>query len=117
MEKEEEADRREEATKRIRASSPRRSVGGSDSRQKREEAQRGLEEGAKERAERERADSERKEKERAARKGTAKGRHIHPPEENPGAEEQSNLTEPLSRQMRKSGKRSLRTELLMRKRP
>ncbi|WP_020494376.1 IS1182 family transposase [Verrucomicrobium sp. 3C] len=70
--------------------------------EKLEEAQRRLEERAKERAERERADYERKVEEREARKGSAKGRHIQPPEEKPGAEEHSNLTDSESRLMRKS---------------
>ncbi|CAB4244376.1 transposase (fragment) [Methylacidimicrobium sp. AP8] len=45
--------------------------------------------------------------EREARKGSAKGRHLHLPEEKPGAEEQANLTDRESRLMRKSRNEAL----------
>lgn len=65
-------------------------------------ARRRLEAQAKARAEAERADYEAKVAARAKRKGRAKGRHIKPPEETPGADAQSNLSDPDSRLMRKS---------------
>jgi transposase len=71
-------------------------------------ARRRLEARAKARAEAERADYEAKVAARDKRKGRAKGRHIKPPEKTPGAEEQSNLSDPDSRLMRKSKKHEYR---------
>lgn len=65
-------------------------------------ARRRLEAQGKARAEAERADYEAKVAAREKRRGRAKGRHIKPPEETPGADEQSNLSDPDSRLMRKS---------------
>lgn len=65
-------------------------------------ARRRLEAQAKARAEAERADYEAKVAARNKRKGRAKGRHIKAPEETPRADEQSNLSDPDSRLMRKS---------------
>ena len=65
-------------------------------------ARRRLEAQAKARAEAERADYEAKVAAREKRRGRAKGRQIKPPEETPGADEQSNLSDPDSRLMRKS---------------
>ena len=67
------------------------------------EAARGrLEAQAKARAEAERADYEAKVAVRAQRKGRAKGKHPKPPDETPRDEEQSNLSDPDSRLMRKT---------------
>ena len=71
-------------------------------------ARRRLEAQAQARAEAERADYEAKVAARAQRKGRAKGRHIKPPDETPRAEEQSNLSDPDSRLMRKSKKHEYR---------
>jgi len=61
-----------------------------------------LETQARARAEAERADYETKVAARDKRKGRSKGKHPKPPSEMPRAEEQSNLTDPDSRLMRKS---------------
>lgn len=61
-----------------------------------------LETRAKARAEAERADHEAKVAAREQRKGRAKGKHPKPPDAMPGGAEQSNLTDPDSRLMRKS---------------
>jgi transposase len=61
-----------------------------------------LEAQAKARAEMERADYEAKVAAREQRKGRAKGKHPKPPDETPRPEEQSNLSDPDSRLMRKS---------------
>ncbi len=61
-----------------------------------------LEMQAKARAEAERADYEAKVEARDKRKGRARGKHPKPPSETPRAEEQSNLSDPDSRLMRKS---------------
>ncbi|MFQ5467080.1 MAG: transposase [Kiloniellaceae bacterium] len=65
-------------------------------------ARRRLEARAKARAAAERADYEAKVAAREERKGRAKGKHIKPPGETPRADEQSNLSDPDSRLMRKS---------------
>ena len=65
-------------------------------------ARRHLEARAKARAEAERADYEAKVAARATRTGRAKGKHPKPPDETPRADEQSNLSDPDSRLMRKS---------------
>lgn len=65
-------------------------------------ARRRLEAQAKARAEAERADYQAKVAARAQRKGRAKGKHPKPPDEAPGRGEQSNLSDPDSRLMRKS---------------
>ena len=67
-----------------------------------------LEAQAKARAEAERSDYEAKVAARDKRKGRSKGRHIKPPEETPGPDEQSNLSDPDSRLMRKSKKHEYR---------
>ena len=61
-----------------------------------------LEARAKARAEAERADYEAKVAARETRTGRAKGKHPKPPDETPRADEQSNLSDPDSRLMRKS---------------
>jgi transposase len=61
-----------------------------------------LEVQAKARAEAERADWEAKVAAREKRTGRAKGRHPKPPQATPGRDEQSNLSDPDSRLMRKS---------------
>ena len=65
-------------------------------------ARRRLEAQAKARAEAERAEYEAKVAARAQRQGRAKGKHPKPPKATPGREEQSNLSDPDSRLMRKS---------------
>jgi chromosome segregation ATPase len=65
-------------------------------------AKRRLEARAKARAEAERAAYQAKMAARAQRKGRAKGKHPKPPNAAPGREEQSNLSDPDSRLMRKS---------------
>ena len=60
-----------------------------------------LEAQAKARAEGERAEYERKVAAREQRKGRSKGKHIKRPKEQPEDSEQSNLTDPDSRLMRK----------------
>ena len=65
-------------------------------------ARRRLETQAKARAEAERADYDAKVVARDKRKGRGKGKHPKPPSETPRAEEQSNLSDPDSRLMRKS---------------
>ncbi len=65
-------------------------------------ARRRLEARAKARAEAERADYEAKVAAREKRQGRAKGAHPKPPDETPGPDEQSNLSDPDSRLMRKS---------------
>ncbi len=71
-------------------------------RDKLDVARRCLEARAKARAEAERADYEAKVAAREARKGRAKGAHPKPPDDRPRADEQSNLSDPDSRLMRKS---------------
>ncbi len=71
-------------------------------RDKLDAARRRLESQAKARAEAERADYEAKVAAREARKGRAKGKHPKPPDDRPRPEEQSNLSDPDSRLMRKS---------------
>ena len=61
-----------------------------------------LEAQAKARAEAERADYEAKVAGREARKGRSKGKHPKPPDDRPRPDEQSNLSDPDSRLMRKS---------------
>jgi transposase len=65
-------------------------------------ARRRLEAQAKARAEAERADYQAKVAARAQRQGRAKGKHPKPPQATPGRDEQSNLSDPDSRLMRKS---------------
>jgi transposase len=65
-------------------------------------ARRRLEAQAKARAQSERADYEAKVAARAKRQGRAKGKHPKPPDATPGPDEQSNLSDPDSRLMRKS---------------
>jgi len=71
-------------------------------RDKLDAARRRLESRAKARAEAERADYEAKVAAREAHKGRARGRHPKPPDGRPRPEEQSNLSDPDSRLMRKS---------------
>ena len=71
-------------------------------------ARRRLEAQAKARAEAERDDYEAKVAAREKRKGRAKSRHPKPPDETPRAEEQSNLSDPDSRLMRKSKRHEYR---------
>ena len=71
-------------------------------REKMQEARRELEARAKTRAEAEQAEYEKKERDRAQRSGRSKGRHIKPPKDTPDDHEQTNLTDPDSRLMRKS---------------
>ncbi len=65
-------------------------------------ARRRLEAQAKARAEAERGDYEAKLAAREKRQGRAKGKHPKPPDETPRPDEQSNLSDPESRLMRKS---------------
>ena len=65
-------------------------------------ARRRLEAQAKARAEAEREAYEAKVAAREKRRGRSKGKHPKPPDETPGADEQSNLSDPDSRLMRKS---------------
>ena len=71
-------------------------------------ARRRLEAQAKARAEAERTDYEAKLAARGRRKGRAKGKHPKPPDGTPRAGEQSNLTDPDSRLMRKSKRHEFR---------
>ncbi len=71
-------------------------------------ARRRLEAQAKARAEAERAAYEAKVAAREKRRGRAKGKHPKPPEEAPRADEQSNLSDPDSRLMRKSKRHEYR---------
>ena len=71
-------------------------------------ARRRLEAQAKARAEAERAAYEAKVAARAGRKGRAKGKHPKPPEGTPRGDEQSNLSDPDSRLMRKSKRHEFR---------
>lgn len=71
-------------------------------REKLDAARHRLEAQAKARAEAERAEYEAKVAARDQRKGRAKGKHPKPPSEMPRPEEQSNLSDPDSRLMRKS---------------
>ncbi len=71
-------------------------------------ARRRLEAQAKARAEAERADYEAKVAARETRKGRAKGKHPKAPDETPRPDEQSNLSDPDSRLMRKSKKHEYR---------
>ncbi len=71
-------------------------------------ARRRLEAGAKARAEAERAAYEVKVAARDKRAGRAKGKHPKPPDETPRRDEQSNLSDPDSRLMRKSKKHEYR---------
>jgi transposase len=71
-------------------------------------ARRRLEAQAKARAEAERADYEAKVAARAKRKGQAKGKHPKPPDGTPRGGEQSNLSDPDSRLMRKSKRHEYR---------
>ncbi len=71
-------------------------------------ARRRLESQAKARAEAERADYEAKVVAREARTGRAKGKHPTPPDDTPRADEQSNLSDPDSRLMRKSKRHEYR---------
>ncbi len=71
-------------------------------RDKLDAARRRLETQAKARAEAERGAYEATVAAREKRRGRAKGKHPKPPHETPGAEEQSNLSDPDSRLMRKS---------------
>ena len=61
-----------------------------------------LERQAKARAQRERAQFEEKVEARKQRKGRRKGKKIKPPDDQPKADEQTNLTDPDSRLMRKN---------------
>jgi Transposase DDE domain len=65
-------------------------------------ARRRLEAQAQAREKAERADDEAKVAARAQREGRAKGKHPKPPQATPGRDEQSNLSDPDSRLMRKS---------------
>jgi transposase len=67
-----------------------------------DKARKELEESARSKAEAERAEYEHKLKAREARKGRRKGKKINPPNEEPEARAQSNLTDPDSRLMRKN---------------
>jgi transposase len=67
-----------------------------------------LEAQAKARAEAERDDYEAKVAARAKRRGRAKGKHPKPPDETPRADEQSNLSDPDSRLMRRSKRHEYR---------
>ena len=71
-------------------------------------ARRRLEAQARARAEAERAAYEAKVAARAGRKGRAKGKRAKPPEETPRGDEQSNLSDPDSRLMRKSRRHEYR---------
>jgi transposase len=71
-------------------------------RDKLDAARRRLEDQAKARAEAERAAYEAKVAAREQRKGRAKGKHPKPPDDKPRPKEQSNLSDPDSRLMRKS---------------
>ena len=71
-------------------------------------ARRRLEAQAKARAAAERAAYEAKVAARAGRKGRAKGKRAKPPEETPRGDEQSNLSDPDSRLMRKSKRHEFR---------
>ena len=71
-------------------------------RDKLDAARRRLEAQARTRAEAERGAYEAKLAAREKRRGRAKGRHPKPPDETPGPSEQSNLSDPDSRLMRKS---------------
>ena len=71
-------------------------------------ARRRLEARAKARAEAERAEYEAKVAARETRTGRAKGKHPKPPDETPRPGEQSNLSDPDSRLMRKSKKHEYR---------
>jgi transposase len=71
-------------------------------RAKLDTARQRLEAQAKARAEAERAGHEAKVRAREARKGRAKGKPPQPPTDTPGPDEQSNLSDPDSRLMRKS---------------
>ena len=71
-------------------------------------ARRRLEAQAKARAEAERADYEAKVAARAERKGRTKGKHPKPPDDTPRSDEQSNLSDPDSRLMRKSKRHEYR---------
>jgi len=71
-------------------------------REKMHEARRELEARAKARAEAEQAEYEKKKRDRDPRSGSRKGRHLTPPPDTPDDPEQTNLTDPDSRLMRKS---------------
>jgi hypothetical protein len=71
-------------------------------------ARRRLETQAKARAAAERAEYEAKVAAREKRQGRAKGKHPKPPDETPRPDEQSNLSDPDSRLMRKSKKHEYR---------
>ena len=73
-------------------------------KEKLESARRRIEEQARKRAQAEQAEYERKVREREEREGSAKGRHIVPPDPTPAPEEQENLTDPDSRLMRHNKK-------------
>ena len=73
-------------------------------KEKLEAARRRIEERAKKKAQAEQAEYERKVRQREEREGSAKGRHIQPPDPTPPPEEQENLTDPDSRLMRHNKK-------------
>jgi len=75
-------------------------------RDKMRNARKALEDRAKAAADKERAEFDRKVAERNARKGSAKGCHIKPPQEEPKEDSQQNLTDGDSRLMRKSKRSS-----------
>jgi transposase len=75
-------------------------------REKMQAARRELEARAQARAEAERVEYEEKVQGRNNRTGKSKGRHIKPPKDTPEDHEQSNLTDPDSRLMRKSKRES-----------
>ena len=77
-------------------------------RERLDAARRRLEAQAKARAEAERADYEAKVTARAGRKGRARGKHPKPPDGTPRGGEQSNLSDPDSRLMRKSKRHEFR---------
>ena len=77
-------------------------------RERLDAARRRLEAQAKARAEAERADYEAKVTARAGRKGRAKGKHPKPLDGTPRGREQSNLSDPDSRLMRKSKRHEFR---------
>jgi hypothetical protein len=73
-------------------------------KEKLEAAHRRIEERAKKKAQAEQAEYERKVREREEREGSAKGRHIQPPNPTSPPEQQENLTDPDSRLMRHNKK-------------
>ena len=87
---------------------PRASTRSRPMRDRLDAARRRLETQAKARAAAERAEYEAKVAAREKRQGRAKGKHPKPPDETPRPDEQSNLSDPDSRLMRKSKKHEYR---------